>query len=143
MLETLDEQIKKEEPRPQSFFTLLVLSYIGNGLWILFLLVAFSMLDKLIDAMEAIFVDVPMDVARRALALTLGAFIATCVGSIIGLILMSKRKRVGFWVYAVSNGIFALMVFANLGNGQLQPIIIGLASVGFIIGFSKHLKWMN
>lgn len=142
-METLDHENKQEEPRPQSFFTLMVLSIIGNGLWILLFVVAFGMLDEVLVELQKSYLFDDVSEARRILAIVFSIIILLCVGCIVGHVLMYQRKRAGFWIYAVCNGLFALLVLSNLGNGNIQPIFVGLISVGFIIGFSRHLKWMR
>jgi len=121
----------------------MVLSAIGNGLWILLFALAYGMMDKVLTVIQESFVIDDVSEARKILAGVFAAVILLCMGCIVGLVFMYQRKRAGFWIYTICNGAFALMVLSNLGNGNMNPIFVGLVSIGFIIGFSRHLKWMR
>ena len=62
------------------------------------------------------------------------------IGTIVGPAMMLKMKKRGFIIYAVCNGIWAIMF---LITGDVNSIVIGLISILFIVGYGSKLKQMS
>ena len=64
--------------------------------------------------------------------------------AILGVTKMMKGKKGGFILYAIMNGIWALLILLGAQNGEnpAGSIIVGLVSVGFIVAFGMQMKNM-
>ncbi len=57
--------------------------------------------------------------------------------SLMGVMKMAKLKKSGFWMYAIVNGLLALL---GLFGGGLFGAIVG---IGFIVMYGLNLKHMS
>lgn len=126
----------------QTLNVICILGYIGNGIFILFLLMCLMMVDALANMPE-------MEEAKRELGInniadfktyittifvTLTLFIIACVVGIIG---SHKGKTWGFILYAVLNGIWAIIL---LVSGDPVFLVFGLISIAFIVTIGLNYK---
>lgn len=130
------ENLNAEKPTvPQAVKTLSIFAYIGNGFWGLVILIVILWALAASASFERI---MNLQVLEPG-ALLAGGLIAVvlCALPIFGAAMMTKGKKSGFWLYAVSNGLWVLLNFAS---GVPQNIFVGAISLGFIIGFATQLK---
>ena len=144
MDEILEEQNAPQET-PQIVKFLAIFSYIGNGLWGLFLLLMIATLSSYESMFSGLLPggagSSEMASFMMMIKVILGLFIVTCIVSIIGTVKMGQGKRSGFFMYAIANGIWGLLfAYSGVTGGGMEALVIGLASIGFIVGFGSQLK---
>lgn len=144
-METLDQFTEQKKEKPGGMTPITILSYIGNTLWIILFAIYFAIFEQFIDML-----NLPSDVdLDKIIMLVRGVFlflILVCIVSVFGVVQMNRGKKSGFTLYAVSNGIFGLLLIIGSFNNDQNPafgIIVGGLSLAFIFFFSKHLKWMR
>ena len=124
---------------PQVVKTLAILSYVGNGLWTLLLLImAFALnafMGELVNRLDA----PTMSTDQLMTLIMIGCLVLAvfCILSIVGAAMMTKGKKSGFVLYAIGNGIWTLLMIMG---GTPQGIVFGVISLGFILGFGMQLK---
>jgi TRAP-type C4-dicarboxylate transport system permease small subunit len=109
----------------------------------LILMAQLDMVMELIEKMLPSDAQTDWDLLQDIMMLAFSAIVALCVASIVGVVMMNNGKRGGFIVYAISNGIFALLLFSGVSAENPQGAIFGVISVGFIFLYRRHLKWMR
>lgn len=144
-MEELDEVLETQGQTgeiPSTVKTLAILAYIGNILWALLFLLVFVMIDLIIEELvnKLPVAEMTTDQFVTYLMIGCGVLILCCIVSFIGALKMSKGKKIGFVLYAVANGIWAVLLFMG---GTPQGIVCGAISVGFIIGFGTQLKHLR
>ena len=133
------ERIEKKQV-PELVKVLSIISYVGNGFWAL----AFFIIMILVFSNNSVIDEMTqgrLDIGGMG-GIIAGAFlfvIGMCAICIVGAYKMHQGKKNGFIYYAIGNSIWALLLFAGNG-GQITNIIIGLISVGFVLGFASKLK---
>lgn len=142
MTDTIDDVLEDGTQSggvPQIVKTLAIISYVGNALWaVLFLIVALA-----INSFKGMFVNrlqgaaMSTDQLMTYVLVACLIIIATCVISIMGAAKMTKGKKGGFYMYAVANGIWTILLIMG---GTPQGIVCGLISLGFIVAFGMQLK---
>lgn len=139
--ETLDQNNMGSEPKPANFNILSVLSYLGNLFWIALIMYYYTIMNEVLSL-----IPIPDGVAaaqvEQIFLMLFGILIFTCMLSLIGVILMNKRKKVGFFIYAVGNGLFGLLMFVGGTSGSPMSILFGVTCFFFIYLYSRHLKWL-
>lgn len=143
-METID-QVEKTSHRSALFNVMSILSYIGNGIWTLLFLVLFiGCLSNGAAMMKNVSMDAVFGGVVAFFAILSALIILLCVVSMVGMAKMGKGKRSGFILYAISNGIWALLIFyAAAGDGGMGFIIGGLISLGFIVYFGSTFRKLN
>lgn len=143
-METID-QVEKTSHRSVLFNVMSILSYIGNGIWTLLFLVLFiGCLSNGAAMMKTISMDAVFGGVVAFFAILSALVILLCVVCIIGMVKMRKGKRSGFFLYAISNGIWGLLIFyAAADGGDIMFIVGGLISIGFIIYFGNIFRKLN
>jgi hypothetical protein len=134
ILESVDNKSKEV---PQVVKTLSILAYVGNGFWGLMILILMLMVMSNASFFEDL---VGVSLPLGALYGAMFVIIVLCALSIVGANYMSKGRKSGFWIYAIANGIWALLL---LPSGEPSNIGIAAISIGFIIGFGAQLKNLN
>lgn len=152
--------------RPMFLQTLCILSFIGSGLWALISLIGIfaggwimsfigggamndAMQSGMAEGMEgleggaeaaAAMADAGSGMMGMLSSYLIIIFVVSLVLaalSLFGVMKMWKQKKMGFWIYAIVNGILA--VFGLIGGG-LVGAIIGIA---FIVMYGLNLKHMS
>lgn len=151
--------------RPVFLTVLCILSYIGSSLWMLFSLHAMffstwiiGMAVKLTTAPAAEDLNFP-GAADLATAFATAAIISEygtlfIIGAVIsfvlallsitGVTLMWKTKKIGFWIYSVSNAmVMCMLIWLDNNNLLGGSILSSLITIGFITMYSINLKHMK
>ena len=149
--------------RPQFLTVLCILSYIGSGLWALLSLVgifasgtimgmlgmgAASAMEQMdttglsqeqIDAMQSMQTAGGGFMAMLSSYLIIIFIVSLVLAglSLFGVIKMWKLKKSGFWMYAIVNGIIAIL--GLIGGG----LVGGLIGIAFIVMYGLNLKHMS
>jgi hypothetical protein len=126
----------------QTLNVMCILGYVGNGLLALIFLMAIMIIGTIIDMPEMDEfrreLDVNnMDDLQSILSIVFAMFLILILGSIAGLIGAHKGKTWGFILYAVLNGIWALMMLLSFDPFSM---FLGLISVGFIVTIGMNYK---
>ena len=146
MDEIIDLGESQNKEVPQGVKTLAILSIIGSSLWTLILLVfmlyIFSVGSAFGGMAGGMFAD-----AMAGIVIAFLFLIGLNVGSLIGAIKMMKGKKSMFILYAITNGIWALLFLITIGNQNdslslMFSLLTALSSIGFIIGFGTQMKNM-
>jgi magnesium-transporting ATPase (P-type) len=142
MTDTIDDVLEDgNAPKsvPQIVKTLAIFSYIGNAIWaLLFVIVVLaieSMMSQFINRLDA--PGMSTDQLMTFMVIVCLVILLMCIVSIIGTVRMTRGKKSGFYMYAIANGIWVILL---LMGGTPQGIVVGLISLGFIIGFGMQLK---
>jgi hypothetical protein len=126
----------------QTLNVICILGYVGNGLALLLFLLALMVINSMMDSPQ-------MEEFRRQLnvnnmedfqvALTagFGLFIVLIIVSIVGLIGAHKGKTWGFILYAIFNGLWALLLLISLDPFS---IFLSLVSIAFIVTIGLNYK---
>lgn len=135
VLENIDEN--KPQEVPQTVKVLSIFAYIGNGLWatiflVVLLWIAFAFNSFRLPGVRSSDTGI---ICAALLFVT-----ALCALSIVGAAKMAKGKKSGFYLYAIPNGIWSLMLFFNL---EPTNIVVSLVSISFISGFASQLKYLK
>ncbi|MBA2610632.1 MAG: hypothetical protein H0U95_01585 [Bacteroidetes bacterium] len=145
--------------KPQFLKVLCILSYIGSGLWALISLIGIfasgmimgmfmggashvdtsSMTPEQADAMEkmASAGGGMMGMLSSYITIIFVISLVFAALSLWGVMKMGKLQKGGFWIYAIVNGIFA--VLGLLGGGFVGAII----GIAFIVMYGLNLKHMK
>jgi hypothetical protein len=149
-------QFLEEPEKPQNLRILCILSFIGCGLMILIYglgTLCLGMTEETIAKFwdqaveknpELENVD-PMVLFHDLGMVSVYCLIAT-VFSLIGVIMMWKLERVGFYIYAVaelSTNFFSVNTGINEHKSYLGMIIFILLDLLFIVLYFTNLKYMN
>ncbi|MCB9223464.1 MAG: hypothetical protein H6582_04740 [Crocinitomicaceae bacterium] len=147
MTDSFDEVLEESaQPKgvPGIVKTLAVISYIGNAIWGLLFLAVGLMVNSLgglfVNRIESATLSSDQ-LMRNVMLVSLGIFIV-CVINFIGALLMHRGKKRGFYFYAITNLIWAYLIYWILGE-TVQGAVCGLISVLFIAGFGMNLKKLN
>ena len=142
MTDSFDEVLEESaQPKgvPTIVKTLAIISYVGNTLWaLLFLIVALalnSFKSMLVNRLDA--PAMSTDQLMNYILIASIVIVLICIVSIIGAAKMTKGSKTGFYLYAVANGLWTVIL---LLGGTPQGIVCGLISLGFIVGFGMQLK---
>ncbi len=132
---------KKEKSGSSMYKTMNILSYIGNGVWgILFLLLFVACIVNGAAVASTVSLDSFFGGAIAFFAFLSALVVALCVVSIIGVLKMRKGKRKGFFLYAIANGLWALVLFyAASDNGGFNLIAGGVISFAFVYYYGMRL----
>jgi hypothetical protein len=146
MDEIIDLGESQNKEVPQAVKTLAILSIVGSSLWILILLIIMFYFMSAGSALGALGGSMFAD-AMAAILIGFLFFIGLNVGSLIGAIKMMKGKKSMFILYAIMNGIWALLFLITIGNQNdtlslMLTLLTALSSIGFIIGFGTQMKNM-
>jgi len=130
ILENIDDN--ESEELPQQFKTLSIISHIGNAIWgLLMLITLMALMSAGNELLDEMFKGQRYDPElKKYLMIILLVMLGLIILSVVGVVQMKKRKKSGFILYAVTNGIWALLLL--VGTTTLG-IIGGLASIGFIL----------
>jgi len=126
------------------FRTFSILSYIANTLsaivllWFL-LACLINGLDQLKDTSLANFFGGGLIL----LAIGAGVLCTASILSIVGVAKMRRGKRTGFFLYAISNGLWVLIVFYGASAGNIYLLIMGGISSLFIAYFALRLPKLS
>lgn len=140
MNESLENLEVKPTEVPQAVKTLAIFAYIGNAFWgiviaviMMWALTAAESFSRFMEqgTGERLYID-PMGIL---VGMIVGLII--CILPIFGAAMMSKGKKSGFWLYLIPS---LLWVILNISSGDTPNIVIGLITVGFIVGFATQLK---
>ena len=140
--EILEMEEPKNQKTPEMVRVLAILSYIGNGFWIL----AFLAIVMVISSDASIFDELLGNrVDRNAVAtiFTVALGIAFILGvlCIYGAYKMYRGFKSGFIFYAIGNSLWALLLLiGTINGGQNSNYLVLLISIGFIVGFGSQLK---
>lgn len=72
--------------------------------------------------------------------------IAAAVVSVLGVVLMWRLKRIGFWIYVVAALVSVVVPMVLLGGGVLAMFSVGvsgLIAIAFIVLYATHRKYMR
>lgn len=143
--EVLETQEASTKPVPEIVKVLAILSYIGNGFWILaFGWMYFYMSSNLALFEELVQGRIDTEVLTTVILTAFLVSLGLGILSIVGAAKMAKGKKNGFIFYAIGNGLWvALLLFGSLDNGQATNYILILVSVAFLVLFGSHLKNLN
>lgn len=120
-----------------------ILSFVGNGFWLLASLIVLVMVFANVgDFVELLPTNDSGDAFIGILAFSLLVVMALCIISFIGASKMYKGEKSGFRYYLIGEGLWATLIFLG-NNGVFAYILLGIISVGFIIGFYTQLKSLN
>lgn len=149
--------------RPQFLTVLCILSYIGSGLWALLSLVGIfasgtimgmlgmgaasameqadttGMSQEQIDAIQSMQSAGGGFMAMLSSYLIIIFIVSLILAglSLFGVIKMWKLKKSGFWMYAIVNGVLAIL---GLISGGIFGAVVGIA---FIVMYGLNLKHMS
>lgn len=147
MEETLDKQdeIGEANQVPERVKTLTIFTFIGSGLWFLFLVAFMASIDMILEEipqkdLARIQEEINLDDLRLYIRVAFAFFALLCVLCFIGALLMRKMKKVGFVLYAIGSGLFGLLMLLGLNP---IGIITGLTSIIFIVLYARDLKLMK
>lgn len=152
LLDELSVEGKIDE-RPVFLTVLCILTFVGSALYIVYSLFALSSYNAL-DDLNATFpsdLDESFIKYMRWMKFERYTSIVGSIGCIIGAVFMLKMKRLGFYLYVISQaapiviGFFAANSLGNFFGGFqfISFILYSIFPVGFIILYSlnyKHLK---
>lgn len=129
---------------PQAVKTLGILSIIGSSLWGLLVLILMFWFLSASSSMGRMLPIADPGGMMAALIIAFLILVAINALAILGVTKMMKGKKGGFILYAIMNGLWALLILMGASNGEnpAMSIIIGLVSVGFIIAFGMQMKNM-
>lgn len=141
-LEELEDYGQTSGDFPQQFKTLTILSHIANGIWGFLFLISIAAFGSM---GEQIIRKVPelRGYGSEAVTITIVVLLiilVLIVLSLVGVIMMQRKKKSGFVLYAVANGLWSVLLLMGLTP---IGIITGLAGIGFIVAFSKHRNLMS
>lgn len=69
-------------------------------------------------------------------------FIGFSVISIIGAAKMHKGKKIGFVLFAIGSGLLGLLFLLGAAQ-QMSNLILGLITLGLVVGFATQLKQLR
>lgn len=125
----------QNRPKNSSTFkTMSILSFVGNGIWaFLFLLLFIGCVVNGAALMKSVSLDSFFEGAIMFFAVISALIIAACLVAIVGVVKMKNGKRRGFFLYAIANGLWSLLLFyAGTGDGGTIFWIGGIISLLFI-----------
>lgn len=126
------------------FRTFAILSYIANGLSaVIFLWFFMACLINGVAAIESSTLDSLFGGGMLVFAAMGGLLFAVSILSILGVAKMQRGKRVGYFIYAISNGLWALILFYAASSGQVWLFLMGLVSLVFIGYFALRLPKLS
>lgn len=150
------------EKMPTFLKVLCILSFIGTGIGIISGIMGYftysalaavggGMMDSLTEAMEgmegaeemgAAMDMMGIDPAKQATASILQAVL--CIVVLIGVIMMWKRKKTGFYIYTISNLAYAFVPLVIVGGlvGMMGTVSV-IFAIAFIIMYALNLKHMS
>lgn len=146
------EQAMQSPKRPQFLTVLCVLSYIWSGIVIICLLLALALSGFIFEACERMIngegdiqmsemqiqgMDKMMEMGQGVFAGIMGAYLVASIISLLGVIKMWKLQKMGFYIYAIING---LGLIYGIYEGSYFGGVISLA---FIIMYGLNLKYMK
>lgn len=125
----------QNQPQNSSTFkTMAILSYVGNGVWaFLFLLLFIGCVVNGAAMLKSVSLDNFFGGAIMFFTVISALVMVVCLVSIIGVVKMKNGKRRGFFLYAIANGLWSLLLFyAGTGDGGTVFWIGGIISLLFI-----------
>jgi heme/copper-type cytochrome/quinol oxidase subunit 3 len=145
-MEDYNEVLETEETQPtgvpDTVKVLAIISYIGHGFLIIIFLIAMAFFATTSGSNIARLMGSQVDGFLTILIVVFLLFIGFSVISIIGAAKMHKGKKIGFVLYAIGSGLLGLLFL--LGAAQ-QPsnLILGLITIGLVVGFATQLKHLR
>lgn len=130
--------------KDRGFKTMISLSYIANAIWgVLFLILLVACIGNsqaIIDATKDRIAPTEIFGSLIALFLILSlVVVALCIICIIGLNLMKRKTKKGFFLYAVANACWALLQIYIGSDDSFTFLASGLVSIVFIFYFTVQL----
>ncbi|MEX1002737.1 MAG: hypothetical protein WDZ35_11535 [Crocinitomicaceae bacterium] len=141
-LDEVLEEAKEEKKIPAIVKTLAIISYVGNSFYALLMLAIIFLLESFKSEFVNQIEDADVSTDDFMLYMVVGCIILiiASIACIIGAYKMTKGKKWGFFVYTLFN---ALWVVALIMGGTPQGIVMGIVSIGFILGFASQLRHYN
>jgi hypothetical protein len=143
--EIIDQSPAQNQEAPQAVKTLAILSIVGSSLWgLIILILMFMFLGAGAGSFGGMFA-MGAGGMIAVLIIILLLMIGLNVGTLIASVKMMKGNKKAFTLYAVCNGIWALLILLGAMNNPnpLGSILVGLISAGFIVAFGMQMKNMN
>jgi len=136
---------QNQEEVPQAVKVLSILSIVGSSLWGLLLLILMFMF---LGAGGSSFGGLFALGAGGMVAILVVVFLIMLglnVGTLIAAIKMMNGSKKAFILYAICNGIWALLVLLGASNNPnpTGSILVGLVSAGFIVALGMQMKNMK
>ncbi len=129
--------------RPPLLTVLLILTFIGSGMSafsFLFVTMSYDEVMRIIEDVYSDFPGVELILSAQKNYFTIGFFLYTI--SLIGAVLMWKRKKIGFHFYTAAQ-IFLLALPLVTIPGYRFSIMPVLVTVAFILAYATNLKQMT
>ncbi len=133
----------KKKSHSSLFSTVSGFSYTGNIIWgVLFGLLLIGCIINGASMLEETSLDNFFGGVVVGFAFMSTVILALCVVCIIGLVKMKKGERRGFLIYAISNGLWSLIL---IYSSQGDFLFLGMAavSIAFIIYYAIFSKQLN
>lgn len=133
--------------RSSFFRTIVLLSHIGNFFTVLiftFLFIA-AMNNESISTKETTFFGYTF-ASMAYLKYVALSVLFICLMTFIGVVLMKRGKRIGFFLYAILNGIWACLLFYfSMGESSLQLFlqVWSAITVLFIVLFATRIPKLS
>ena len=142
--EIIDQSAGQNQEVPQSVKTLSILSIIGSSLWGLIVLIVMFWMINAASSLSSMLPIADPSGAVVVLVIVFLIMIGLNVGTLIGAVKMMKGKKKAFTLYAICNGIWALLILLGAMNNPnpTGSIVVGLVSIGFIVAFGMQMKKM-
>lgn len=152
------EQMTTEEPkRPQFLTVLCILTYIGVGLGIVFGILGWWVVKKMMPAMEGMDdTDAYSEMEGMMSEATLAAMkwidvttivsIAGCLVCLAGALQMWKLKKAGFYIYAIGElgpVIVSAFLLGSVAFSEWSMIAGSALAVLFVVLYALNLKHMK
>lgn len=152
------EQMETEEQkRPQFLTVLCILTYIGVGLGVIFSILGWWIINKMMPAMEGMegmesYSEMEGMMSEATLAaikwidVTTVVSIAGCLLCLLGALQMWKLKKVGFYIYLVGElgpVIISAILLGSVAFSEWSMIVGAVIALLFVILYALNLKHMK
>lgn len=145
-MEDYNEVLETEETHPtgvpDAVKVLAIISYIGHGFLITSLLISMAFFAIASGSNVARIMGSQVDGFMTILIVVFLLFIGFSVISIIGAAKMHKGKKIGFVLFAIGSGLLGLLFLLGAAQ-QMSNLILGLITLGLVVGFATQLKHLR
>tara|TARA_B110000046_G_C12944895_1_gene377506 strand:+ start:157 stop:594 length:438 start_codon:yes stop_codon:yes gene_type:complete len=145
-MEDYNEILETEETQPtgvpDAVKVLAIISYIGHGFLIIIFLISMAFFATASGSNVARIMGSQVDGFMTILIVVFLLFISFSVISIIGAAKMHKGKKIGFVLFAIGSGLLGLLFLLGAAQ-QMSNLILGLITLGLVVGFATQLKQLR
>lgn len=153
----MEQTIAEEPKRPQFLTVLCILTYIGSGLGIVFGILGWWVIKKMMPAMEGMegmdsYSEMEGMMSEATLAamewidVTTVVSIAGCLICLVGALQMWNLKKSGFYIYVVGElapVIVSAILLGSVAFSEWSMIAGSVLAVLFVVLYALNLKHMK